>query len=286
MRYTVGYGPEQHGIDAVNLAVTLARSSGASIDIAVVLQDDSPLSLIHAPDRAFHEELEAQAAEWLAEALAVVPADVEAGGRVQHAESVTEGLIEAAEAAQPGGPDTLIVVGTSHTVRLGSIADALLHTAAVPVALPPPGYQAQDGVTRITCATGVRPGDEVLLEYAIRTASAWRVPLRLMSLVAVGEGGSQERRQEWTELAKLHVESVAATAREKLPPECPVTTVIGEGTSMGDAVSRLEFDATEIAIVGSSRLAQPRRIFLGRTANKIMRVLPVPIIVVPRDYES
>jgi nucleotide-binding universal stress UspA family protein len=53
---------------------------------------------------------------------------------------------------------------------------------------------------------------------------------------------------------------------------------------MGDAVSRLEFAASEVAIVGSSRLAQPKRIFLGRTANKMMRVLAVPMIVVPRGY--
>jgi nucleotide-binding universal stress UspA family protein len=34
--------------------------------------------------------------------------------------------------------------------------------------------------------------------------------------------------------------------------------------------------------VGSSRLAQPRRLFLGSTAAKILRELPVPMVVVPR----
>lgn len=280
----MGYGPEHHGIDGVNLAATLARSSGATVDVVVVLPDDSPTFHMYSPDRAFNEELEAQAEEWLADGLAQVPADVASQGRLVHAESIVEGLIAEAEDAQRSGADDLIVVGTSHRVRLGSIADALLHAASVPVALAPVGYEAQRGVSRITCATGVREGDNVLLEYAIRTAAAWRVPLRLMSLVAVGEGGSEQRRQEWTELAKLHVDHLAETATEKLPPECPVTTIVGHGTSMGDAVSRLEFAASEVAIVGSSRLAQPKRIFLGRTANKIMRVLSVPMIVVPRGY--
>jgi len=36
-------------------------------------------------------------------------------------------------------------------------------------------------------------------------------------------------------------------------------------------------------MIGSSRLAQPRRLFLGHTASKIMRALPVPMIVWPRD---
>lgn len=286
MRYIVGYGPEQHGIDGIHLAATLARTSGAQIDVVVVLQDDTPTFHMYSPDRAFSEELTAQAQEWLADGLSRVPGGVAAEGFVQHAESVVEGLIEAAEDSERSSGEDLIVVGTSHRVRLGSIADALLHAASVPVALAPPDYQAQSGVTRITCATGVREGDEVLLEYAIRTAAAWKVPLRLMSLVAVGEGGSEQRQREWTELATLHVDSVAATAREKLPPECPVTAVVGHGASMGDAVGALDFEATEVAMVGSSRLAQPRRIFLGRTANKIMRVLSVPMIVVPRDYGS
>ena len=40
-----------------------------------------------------------------------------------------------------------------------------------------------------------------------------------------------------------------------------------------------------MAIVGSSRLAQPRRLFLGSTAAKMLHELPVPMIVVPRTRE-
>ncbi|HWV50485.1 MAG TPA: universal stress protein, partial [Microbacterium sp.] len=38
----------------------------------------------------------------------------------------------------------------------------------------------------------------------------------------------------------------------------------------------------EVVLVGSSRLAQPRRLFLGSTAAKMLHELPVPMIVVPR----
>lgn len=188
MRYIVGYGPEHHGLDAINLAATLARTSGAKVDVVVVLPDDSPTFHMYSPDRAFNEELEAQAEEWLAEGQSHVPSDVSVTGRIQRAESIVEGLIAEAEDAERSSGDDLIVVGTSHRVRLGSIADALLHSSAVPVALAPIGFEPQREVTRITCATGVREGDEILLDYAIRTAAAWKVPLRLMSLIAVGEG--------------------------------------------------------------------------------------------------
>ena len=283
MRYIVGYGPQQRGVDAINLASTLARSSGASLDLVVVLPDDAPTFDMYSPDHAYNTELRKQAGEWLEDGLARVPADVPAQGHLVNAESIGEGLVEKAE--EPGEGAGMIVVGTSHHVRLGSIADALLHSASVPVALTPSEYEPQQTITRITCATGVREGHEALVQFAIKAACEWKVPLRLMSLVAVGEAGSDEQRQDWTELAQLHIATIAQKAAEQLPAECPVTTVVGQGTTLVEAVNGLEFSPSELVMAGSSRLAQPRRLFLGRTATKMMRVLPVPMIVVPRDYE-
>jgi nucleotide-binding universal stress UspA family protein len=285
MRYIVGYGPQQRGVDAINLASTLARSSGASLDLVVVLPDDAPTFDMYSPDHAYNTELRKQGTEWLEDGLARVPADVRAEGHLVNAESVGEGLVEKAEGSGKGGETGMIVVGTSHHVRLGSIADALLHSASVPVALTPAEYEPQETITRITCATGVREGHEVLVKFAIQAACEWKVPLRLMSLVAVGESGSEERRQEWTELAELHIATIAQKAAEQMPAECPLTTVVGQGDTLVEAVNALEFSPSELVMVGSSRLAQPRRLFIGRTATKLMRLLPVPMIVVPRDYD-
>ena len=285
MRYIVGYGPEQRGLDAVNLAATLARSSGATLDLVVVLPDDAPTYHMYSPDHAYNEEMRKQGGEWLDDGLARVPAGVKVEGHLQAASSVTEGLMDEADDSARSRDVAMIVVGTSRSVRLGSIADGLLHSASVPVALAPTGYEAQPGVTGITCATGVREADNYPLQFAIDAAAQWRVPLLLMSLVAVGEGGSEERRQEWSELARLHLASIAERAAEQLPPDCPVSTVVGHGDTMVEAINALDVPESEVVIVGSSRLAQPKRLFLGRTATKIMRHLPVPVIVVPRDYE-
>lgn len=285
MKYIVGYGPEQRGVDGINLAATLARSSGATLDLVVVLPDDAPTFHMYSPDQAYNEEMRKQGGEWLADGLARVPAGVEAQGHLRPAESVAEGLMEQAADPADGGAGAMIVVGTTHHFRLGSIAGTLLHSASVPVALAPAGYEAQPAVTQVTCAAGVREGDENMLRFAIQAAGEWRVPLRLVSLVAVGEGGSEERQQEWAELARLHLASIAEKAAEELPDDCPVSTVVGHGHTMVDAISALNVAESEVVIVGSSRLAQPQKLFLGRTATKIMRILPAPVIVVPRDYE-
>lgn len=286
MRYVVGYGPRQRGVDGVNLAATLARSSGATLDLVAVLPSDAPTFHMYSPDDAFNAEVEEQARGWLADGLARVPEGVSARGHIRRAESITEGLL--AEATDPDrGEAALIVVGTHHRVRsggfgLGSLADALLHASVVPVALAPAGYEGHPGVGRITCAAGTRPGSEALVDNAIRLAAQWRVPLRLMSLVAVGEYGGDDRRLQWTELAESHVAGLASRASAALGPQCPVTTVVGDGDSLEDAVGGLDFIDSEVVMVGSSRLAQPKRLFLGQSASKIMRVLPVPMIVWPR----
>jgi nucleotide-binding universal stress UspA family protein len=67
-----------------------------------------------------------------------------------------------------------------------------------------------------------------------------------------------------------------------LPAGAVVTSVVGHGESLEDAVGGLDFADSEVVLVGSSRLAQPKRLFLGQSASKIVRSLEVPIIVWPR----
>lgn len=286
MRYVVGYGPRQRGVHGVNLAATLARSSGATLDLVSVLPSAAPTFHMYSPDHAFNAEVEDQGREWLDDGLAQVPEEVRAEGHLRHADSITQGLLDAATDPDRGEA-AMIVVGTHHRVRagkfrLGSLADALLHASPVPVALAPANYRYHPGVTRLTCATGMGPGAEDLLRNAIRLAAEWKVPLRLMSLVAVGEG-PEDQRQEWTEKAERHAATLVGTATAALPAECPVSSVVGHGKSLRKAVAGLDFADSEVVLIGSSRLAQPKRLFVGHSASKIMRALPVPMIVWPRD---
>jgi nucleotide-binding universal stress UspA family protein len=145
--------------------------------------------------------------------------------------------------------------------------------------LAPKGYRVHPGVSRITCAVGMAPGAEDVLARAIRLAGEWKVPLRVMSLVAVGE----DSRQQWTELAARHAATLAAQAEAALGAASGVTSVVGEGDSLGGAVRGLEFADDEVVVIGSSRLAAPKRLFVGHSASKIIRALTVPLIVFPRD---
>jgi nucleotide-binding universal stress UspA family protein len=62
-----------------------------------------------------------------------------------------------------------------------------------------------------------------------------------------------------------------------------VTSAIVDGRTVEEAVSKLRWHDGDILMVGSSRLSAPKRLFLGSTAAKMLRVLEVPMVVVPRD---
>jgi len=168
--------------------------------------------------------------------------------------------------------------------RLGSVATELLHSSNVPVVLAPEGARRVDpaiGVTRITAAIGTRPGAEALLEEATSLAESTGAELRLLSLVTVDLPASVD-----TGVIRIagaaHADQVLSQARENLSGVTEAEAIVGRGDSIEDAVQHLSWEPGELAIVASSRLAQPRRLFLGSTAAKMLHELPVPMIVVPR----
>lgn len=292
MRYIVGYQADDRGREAVALAATLARTRQAELDIVLVTPPRGQSLDPYTPNRAYRTSMDEQAHRWLEDAAQQVPAGVTARTHLWYADSSALGLIEAA--GQFGAE--LVVVGAArgallHRFTIGSVANALLHSATTPVALAPRGYETLAGITRITCATGERAGAQTLLDVAVESAAAREVELRLMSLAALDDtqagrdlGRDTDVCTPSLEQARNHVETLAAQARTVLPEASTVTTSVGHGDSVEDAVGSLEFDPTELVLIGSSRLAAQSRTFLGPVANKILRSVPVPVVVVPHDY--
>lgn len=279
MRYVVGYTADARGHDAVCLAVALARRQEASLDLVLVTPEHSLFAGTYPPAKNFDGVLSDQMKEWMDEGLALVPADVTARGVVLRAESNAEGLMRAA-----ADPDVaLIVIGASSRglgarFNVGNVARSLLHAAEVPVALAPKGYRRMEPVTRLTCAVGRRAGAGDVVEVAVSSARRRDLPLRLVSLVPLDAGRPDPDGAE--DAANLRLREAAASIGG------PVSVETAHGTSVEEAIESMEWDDGEILLVGSSRLAQHLRIFLGTTANKILRTLTIPMVVVPRSYTS
>jgi nucleotide-binding universal stress UspA family protein len=125
---------------------------------------------------------------------------------------------------------------------------------------------------------GTRAGAEGVLTTSERLSAAAEVPLRLVSLLALDLPGDVRGAKEHAgqhHAASMLAEASAATG-------VVATAVVAKGDSIQGAVATLDWRDGEVVVVGSSRLAQPSRLFLGPTAAAMLRELPVPMIVVPR----
>jgi nucleotide-binding universal stress UspA family protein len=279
MRYIVGYTADERGHDAVSLAVALARRQDATLDLVLVTPEHSLNAGTYPPDRGFDTLLTGQMRERMDEGLKLVPDDVTARGVVVRAESNAEGLIRAAEDTEA----SLIVIGASSRglaggFSVGNVARGLLHASPVPVALAPKHYRRTDPVTRLTCAVGRRVGADAAIAVAVGAAERRGLPLRLVSLVALDAGEADPEAAEEDANRRL------AEAAAPLAAGGRVSVETARGSSVEEAVEALAWDEGEVLLVGSSRLAQHTRIFLGSTAARILRTLTIPMIVVPRSH--
>jgi nucleotide-binding universal stress UspA family protein len=245
--------------------------------------------VITPPDASYDRYLRDLAESWLESAIAQIPHGVSSRTNVRFADSFAEGLVAAAE--EFGASH--IVVGAANgglrgRHRLGSVATELLHSSNVPVVLAPEGSRRIEpaiGITRITAAIGTRPGADALLEESVALVAATRARLRLLSLVSVDLPASVD-----TGVIRVagaaHADDVLGKALDALPETVSADVVVARGDSIEDAVAHLSWEPGELAVVGSSRLAQPRRLFLGSTAAKMLHELPVPMVVVPRTRDK
>ena len=107
-----------------------------------------------------------------------------------------------------------------------------------------------------------------------------------MSLVALDPtfGALRGDDDAVRERALAHAQRDPRDREKPLCPEgFPVTSTIVDGPTVEEAVGKLEWHDGDLIMVGSSRLSAPKRLFLGSTAAKMLRVLDVPMVVVPRD---
>ena len=161
--------PNRRGKAVLNLATLLARSSGEDIVVCVVAHTAWLPGLVR-EDAAYQSQIDDMMDGALAQARSELPPDVSATFTTVKARSTPTGLLEAAEQHKA----SLIAVGSSAAglfghIALSSVADRLLHSSHVPVALAPRGFRAGDSkVARVTVAyTGTKQCDPLLRTAAV-----------------------------------------------------------------------------------------------------------------------
>lgn len=282
MRYIVGYTADRRGRQAINLAAGLARAQDIELVITLVLPTAEPFEASHPQESGYRTILAGQARTWLDEARSLVPEGVSATVDLRYAHTEAAGLLRAGH--EHGA--AAIIIGAARRsitglVSTGKVADELFATADLPVAIAPAGHEHPGPLSRVTVLVGDRPGTEPLLEVAAATALSRGIELRVISLLALGDtripDPEQARRQAETRRAQL-LERLGGA-------EITVTSDIAHGETIEDAVTQLPVEPGELILLGSSRLAAPRRLRLGSTAKRVLAGLSVPMVMVPKDYQ-
>jgi nucleotide-binding universal stress UspA family protein len=156
------------------------------------------------------------------------------------------------------------------------------------MAIAPRGYRGPRGglLTRITCGY---PGTPESLEVVRRVAELAKridVPLRVITFAVRG-------RTMYPPEVSLHAEdsilAVWETQAAEMLAKLRTDGVVGEdvvlqvvsGNGWDQAIDDAEWRDGEILALGTSPRGEIARVFLGSRGSKILRVSPVPVLVLP-----
>lgn len=297
MTLVVGLPRDERAGAAVQLGGLLARSLGEDLAICTVVPSPWPAG-VGKIDAEFQDYLDRDAGEALDKARALLPDGVEADFAVRHARSTPAGLLEHVAERDAA----MIVLGSSTAgllgrVAFGSVADRLLHTSPVPVALGPRGYRCTPvgRVNQVTVAFGATDRDSELVIAVAGVAARADAALRLASfavrpptpLVAgVGSRAEASIVGSWAEDVTAAQQDLLAQVTDLPRQPTDLGSVIGRGRDWASALEDIGWADGNVLVVGSSSEGPLEKVFLGSRSSKIVRHSPVPAIVVPRGAAS
>lgn len=292
MTVVVGYLAGKSGNAPLNLAVGAARTLRTSLTVATIVPKPwtfpSP-ARVDAEYAAWADQLAADSAREAQRELAGIGASLEISYHSHAHRSVSGGLTDVVAELDAD----LLVLGSSSNGQLGQVvvgstADRLLHSSPVPVAIAPRGYRLPRGgaLTRITCGYPGTPGSEEVVRTVAALAERLEVPLRVITFAVRG-------RTMYPPEVGLHAEDSILAAWEMQAAEMLATLrtdgVVGDdvllqvvsGNGWDQALDDAEWQDGEVLALGTKPRSDIAHVFLGSRGTKIMRVSPVPVLVLP-----
>lgn len=289
MKVLVGVQPDDQGDDALACAEALARTMRADLVLAHIHPTPWRAHNEGAVDAEWRAYLVEQARATLNRSVGRLARDVGHEVRVHADTSSGRGLIDVAEEVAA----SLVVIGSApggehDHLAMGSTSGQLLHGASVPVLLTPTGYAYRKISvlpSRVTVAYQRSLDSAEALHAAIQLCRRTGAPLRLVTLVVQPPRLLPSFSSALDEL-RGDARDFLDQALVEAPFSTRLTAEIAEGEDFEHAMAAVDCFPDEILVCGSGTAGPLRRVFLGDTAQKILRVATVPVLVVPRHAES
>ena len=190
----------------------------------------------------------------------------------------------------------IIVVGSSHTGRLGRVApgstgERLLHGAPCAVAIVPDGYaaRADQPIRRIGVAYDA--SDEAIAAVAagVELARALSAELEIIGVVvphtyaATGMMGAAAYMTPEDELERFVQDDLDAVIAG-LPDDIKADTVL----LAGDAADQLgeHSQGLDLMLAGSRGYGPLRSVLVGGVSGRLMHTVHCPVVIVPRGVQA
>jgi nucleotide-binding universal stress UspA family protein len=288
----VGYLAGKSGTAPLHLAAGAARTLRTSLTVVTIVPRPwtfpSP-ARVDAEYAAWADQLAADSAKEAQRELEAMAEPVEVRFRSHAHRSVSGGLVQVV-----GEVDTdVLVLGSSASGQLGQVvvgstADRLLHSSPVPVVIAPRGYRSPRSgrLTRITCGYPGTPESVDVVRRITALADRLEVPLRVITFAVRG-------RTMYPPEVGLHAEDSILAAWESQAGEMlarlrtdgvvgdDVALQVVSGNGWDQAIDDAEWQDGEILALGTSPRSDVAHVFLGTRGTKILRVSPVPVLVLP-----
>lgn len=183
----------------------------------------------------------------------------------------------------------LIVVGSPHLgaigrIVIGSVGEALLHGAPVPVATAPKDYarRAHEGGGKVAVAFDGGEESQAALAHAASLARARGAELEVLTV----ERPTDPVRGAiaYTMSMPEDTDDIQRQARDEVDPSIDLHLRTLHGAT-ADALAEACEDG-DLLVVGSRGYGTVERVLLGSVSGTLIRKAPCPVIVVPRPAMS
>lgn len=279
-RILVGYDRSEGAMDAVALCAAIAPPDAYVAVIDVLPSPSTPSSAFRLLNGSEYEEPE----EYFEPAVAALP-----GREVEPLTYVGGSPARIFEQFALEHAIDLIVVGSPHRgaagrVFAGSVSQALLHGAPVPVATAPHGYadRATGKLGTIAIAYGGDEESQAALGYATALAQAAGADLDVLTVerpTAPVSGAIA-----YTLALPQDIDDIQRQALGEVDPSIPIRRRVLEGPT-AEALADACREGVDLIVVGSRGYGTVERVLLGSTSTALIRESPCPVIVVPRAAE-
>lgn len=172
----------------------------------------------------------------------------------------------------------LIAIGTHGRgglarVRLGSIAESVLHQAEVPVLTVGPRMKftpTVDAIRRILCPVNYSPSSQTALEHAAALAGRTGAELTVAHIDEAPLGNSAQ------DLLRQLCDWIPSTVRA----HCAVKEVVKQGNAAEQVVAEAEKSYADLLVIGTQPQSLLGAVLLGSTTELIIRSASCPVLSV------